>query len=820
MRIIRVVVLAAAVLVAVLGVLGFRDYSRSPYNGIQHHNLVVQGVAPKGPNRGLPLEPGDRIVAVGGVRLRNLNHYNYLISSNTGFAALRFTIARGDSTFAANVRHSAQPADRISRRLALTIVGCTLLFVGFIVAVKRPDVLGLLFMVNCFILSFLITERPVTSVPVLQIGGELIYDFLFILLPATFLHFSLLFPGRDIERGTRRSRVIEALYFPPALIYLTTFVLALWNYSAGVRENVIDAVNSLTVVYWSLYMLSSIVVFVRTYATSERVQRVKLTIVAFGVALGIIPMSVLMLIKQFQPTAYVPLMPLSVLCLSLISISFAYAILKQGTFDIGIVLRGSLVYAVIAVLAVAFYYAVVSIVGERYGRALGLHPTFWNALALIVIALSIIPARALLQRIVDRAFRGRKVFKDEIIAFSREIQSLLSPEEVASFVVNEMLNLFQAESVHLFLAEGSSNYTLRLSAPAERRLALTSFAPGTDLIALMRGDRLPVMLEYFDKLWMRNNLDRISRELVSLSRAAVAVPLIEGEALRGFLLIGRKRSGKPYTRSDSEILEVVGGRTALALANIRLCRESIDKGKLDEELRLASEIQKRLLPVAPPPLRGASIGGGLRTSREIGGDFYDFVDLGPGKVGIVVADVSGKGIPAALLMTTLQASFRAAAARSQSPGQILSALNTFLYERSDPEKFASAFYAIYEEETGALHYANAGSYPPFVLGPDGKMSRLLRGGTLIGLDPSARFDEGITKLRPGDLLVVYTDGFIDQEDPAGAPFGEQRLVEFFRNSAQLSIDNIVQKLFATCIAFGQNNIKDDMTVVLLRRNPR
>lgn len=817
-RLVRITLLGAALLITVLAFFGIRDFSRSPYNGIQHHSFVIQGIDPNGPNRALVLKPGDRIVAVGGVRARNLNHFNDLVSSDRALGPLHFTIARGDSTFSVKVENVAQPAERLARKLAFLIVGFTFILVGFFVAVKRTDILGVLFAINCFIFSFIVTERPVTSVAFLQIGGELIYDFLFIFLPAFFLHFFLLFPGRDIESGTRRSRVIRVLYIPPVLLYLCTFALALRNYAEGVGRGTINAFEALTAVYWVGYLLASLATFIRTYATAGRVQRVKLTIVIFGVALGIIPISITMLVKQFHPAAQLPLSPLSVVFLSFISISFAYSILKHGAFDLGIVFRGSLVYAILAILVVAFY-AVVGVVGGRLGRLVGIHPSVWGALAIIVAALAVIPARAGVEGLVDRAFRkGRQVFKDEVIAFSRQIQYLLSLEEVAAFVTKEVQSLFGAESIHLFLAEGSGNYTLREGDLPGERMPLTSFPPGTDLIRLMREGRVPLMLEYFDRLWIRNNLDRISRELLSLSRAAVAVPLIEQDELLGFVLVGRKRSGRPYTRSDSEILELLGERSAVAFMNIRLCRDSIEKERLDEELHLASDIQSRLLPLAPPALANAAIVGGMKTSREVGGDFYDFVDLGPGRVGIAVADVSGKGIPAALLMTTIQASFRVEALRSKSPGGVLSALNRSLYERSDPEKFATVFYAVYDDECGTLHYCNAGAFPPFILSGDGRISRLHRGGTLLGVEADARFDEGITKLKAGDLLVIYTDGFIDQENENGDPFGEQRLVEFFRNSTQVSFDSLVAKLFATSIAFGQNNIKDDMTIVLLRRN--
>jgi sigma-B regulation protein RsbU (phosphoserine phosphatase) len=252
--------------------------------------------------------------------------------------------------------------------------------------------------------------------------------------------------------------------------------------------------------------------------------------------------------------------------------------------------------------------------------------------------------------------------------------------------------------------------------------------------------------------------------------------------------------------------------------NVKLCRDSIEKEKLEEELHLASDIQSRLLPLCPPPLAASSLLGGIRTSREVGGDFYDFLELGKGKIGIAVADVSGKGIPAALLMTTIQASLRADGPKSDSPAEVIARLNTSLYERSDVEKFATLFYAVYDDASGIIRYSNAGSYPAFVLSSNGRVNRLQRGGVLIGVERDSAYKEGVLKLKNGELLVIYTDGIIDQESPDGEPYGEQRMMEYFRNNAQQSLDGMIEKLFANLLAFGQNNLKDDMTVVLLRRN--
>ncbi len=816
-RVIRVCLVVTAILITILEFFGIRDFFRAPYTGISHQSLVVRNIDAEGPNSDLPVRPGDRIVAVDGEIVRNVNQFKYLVYSNTDMVPQVYTLQRADSLYEVEVRGEPQPSLKQRKKLSLMVVGFTFILVGFIVIMRRPDILGLLFAANFNIFSFLLTERPVTSIRLLHITGELAYDLLFIFLPALFLHFSLLYPGRTITVGTRRARLIRLLYIPPAVIFLVTFVLALFSYSGNDVHLAIGIIEALITFYWAIYLILVLVAFIRTYAASDKAQRVKFRIVVIGLVLGFAPFSIMMTVKQFLPEVYFENAYLSAVFLCAIPVSFAYSILKHGAMDLGIVLRKGVTFLVLAIVLVGLYFALVKVLGDRFGDLLGVPRRFVTPIAVILIALVFAPARAVIQLSVDRIFHsGRKVFRDRVIEFNRTIQYMISFDEVAAFVTTEIRDIFGSTCIYLFMKDEGGKYSLRMSYPEERRLPLTSFPPDTALIGLMRSQRIPQMIEFFDTLWMKNNLDRLSRELIDLSKASVAVPLMEQQELFGFVLAGPKRSGKPYTISDAEVLELLGERSAAALRNIELYRDSLAKQKLDEELSLAAEIQRRLLPEAPPELEQSELVGALRTSMEVGGDFYDFVELPSGKIGIAVADVSGKGIPASMLMTTLQASFRAEAASERSPAEILSSLNSSLYERSDQSKFATFFYASYDDDTKILHYANGGSFPPIVLSADGRIGRLQRGGTIIGIARDSSYHEGMLKLKPGDLVAIFTDGIIDQEDPSGQPFGETSLVEFLRNNVHLSLNDIIEKLFATLVAFGHKKLKDDMTLVLIR----
>ncbi|MBN1884690.1 MAG: SpoIIE family protein phosphatase [Candidatus Krumholzibacteriota bacterium] len=808
---------AGALFIALLAVPGAREIPRAPYTGIYHRNLIIQEIAPDSPNAGLDLQRGDRILAVGGVVPRNLNHFRRLESTGRIGETRTWTIARGDSIFDAPVAGAAAGPDRIARKTAFFILGMIFVVAGIIVFLRRPDVLGVLFLVNCSLFAFIMTERPSTGVPFLHIAGELIYDFSIIFLPATFLHFFLRFPGTEIRRGTRRSIAVRVLYLPPAVLFVSTFVMALYRYTFGMHAGNDTVLIAATALSWPVYILWSMAAFTRTWRASPAGQRLKFRIAFAGLLLGIVPFIVVMLLRQFAPGIAMSHAHLSVLFFSFVIVSFAYAILKHDAFNMTSFFRRSLSGLILAGLLVTGWILLVQIPGESFAR-LGLGRSVVAVAAVVLLSMAVIPARRLVQRLVDRAFlRGRKIFRAEVVSFTRRIQCMMNVDEIASFATAEMRNLFRPDAVHLYLRDAQGRYTHAQSEPASVRPPLTSLPSEAAIVRMATEDGQPVMIEYFDHLWLTNRLDRASRELLSISAASVVVPLREHGELLGFFLLGRKGSGAPYTGEEAEVLELVGERSAAALKSIQLYGDSLEKDRLQEELQLARDIQERLLPGRPPEMKSAELRAGLRTSKEMGGDFYDWLELGPGRVGIAVADVSGKGIPATILMTTLQASFRAEAVRGRGPAEVLASLNASLYRRSDPAKFATFFYGVYDEERGTLHYSNGGSFPPVIVGADGRLERLHRGGILIGVDEESTYREGMVKLRPGDVLVIYTDGFIDQENEHGEPFGEQNLIQYFRDNARLSIDELMDKLFATLLAFGHNIVKDDMTVLLLRR---
>jgi len=241
-----------------------------------------------------------------------------------------------------------------------------------------------------------------------------------------------------------------------------------------------------------------------------------------------------------------------------------------------------------------------------------------------------------------------------------------------------------------------------------------------------------------------------------------------------------------------------------------------EKEALEREMRIAREVQQRLLPSEVPIVAGLQLAGVCMPAIGVGGDYFDFVPLPGERVGLVIADVYGKGVPAALLMAGIQAAVRSLSPLVSDPGGLNAQLNDNLYRASDAARYATMFFGFYDTRERTLRYANAGHHPP-VLVREHEVGRLTERGLPIGLFPGATYTEGVAKLLPGDLLALFTDGVSEAPDPSGEEFGEERLIRLLRRHRKLDLDEIVGNVVGELREWsGGTPAHDDVTIVLAR----
>jgi predicted permease len=327
-----------------------------------------------------------------------------------------------------------------------------------------------------------------------------------------------------------------------------------------------------------------------------------------------------------------------------------------------------------------------------------------------------------------------------------------------------------------------------------------------------------------------NRPDRVD-EIRTLSQrdVRVAVPLRTRTDVMGMLLLGPSREEGPYDAIARQVLRSCADQFALMLENARLTDRVVGQEVLRRDLALAAEVQKRLLPSAPPSADIADFAAISLPARSIGGDYYDFIQVGDQRIGIALADVSGKGVAAALIMSVVQASLRIIASDGDiSLPRLAERMNEFLYRTTPGNKYATFFYAQVDGARRQLRYVNAGHNPPYLVrarvntaSPEqvAPVEELTIGGAVVGMLPGMSYQDATVDLCPGDVLLAYTDGVTEAHNPDNVEFGEERLKALLGEVAHLSADEIRVRISSELKAWIKDAEQyDDLTFVVMKVN--
>jgi sigma-B regulation protein RsbU (phosphoserine phosphatase) len=301
-------------------------------------------------------------------------------------------------------------------------------------------------------------------------------------------------------------------------------------------------------------------------------------------------------------------------------------------------------------------------------------------------------------------------------------------------------------------------------------------------------------------------------------RSVLAVPLGVGDRIFGMIYADSPLATSRFTEDHLKVLTTLGSVAAIRVENTRLLEEHLEQERFERELQLAREIQQRFQPTAPPHVPGFELQGISFPSYEIGGDYYDFILCDDGRLVIALGDVSGKGTSAALLMSSLHAAVHAQVASCRPITESISAVNRYLADNTPANRFVTLFYAELDPRTGSLSFINAGHNPPLIAHEGGTLEQLAAGGLPLGIMPDSDYREGRTQLRPGDVLVSYSDGVTETQNPKGEEFGTVRLQEVVSQNIDRSAAAIRDKIEAALSAFAQGTpAVDDITLLIVKR---
>jgi len=302
--------------------------------------------------------------------------------------------------------------------------------------------------------------------------------------------------------------------------------------------------------------------------------------------------------------------------------------------------------------------------------------------------------------------------------------------------------------------------------------------------------------------------------------SAMCVPLWNNQDIIGLIYCDRASLLEQFTEDDLRLLTLLANLAAVKIENARLYEESLKVIQLEREIALAVQIQKNFLPREEPAFAPYEISGSARACRHVGGDYYDYIAIDKDRLGLVIADVSGVGVSASLLMASLRGALHEKFPGTIDLGELAAKLNDFVYASSDSHLFISFFLAILDRRMDEVSYVNAGHNPPLVQGRRGAAQFLAGTGLCLGMFPAQTYAEGKLTLKPGDVLCLYTDGIIESRKGERDEYGEERLAAQIQELGGLPAREIMDKIFDDVFAFsGCAEAGDDMTLVVVKRNP-
>ena len=548
--------------------------------------------------------------------------------------------------------------------------------------------------------------------------------------------------------------------------------------------------------------------------------RRKLKVIFWGTIVGMIPI-VLQKAAQdilgFQPHLWLNFVVVALVFL--FPLSFAYAVVKHRVLDIPVLLRRSARYFIVE-RGFAILILVISI-----GATLGLAQVFsrhfsaGSKAAIPVGAtfgiLLISGATQVHRRVrtrLDRAFFRSSYDAQQILEnLAAKTLTVSSREGLAELLHDEIRDALHPQSIFIYLRSSDGRLQAYAGDPPAASLTLSTSDDGMAGLLDRTG---PV--EVNQQLSHGAQLDALHAE------GWVPIRGSSDGGVQGAAVLGPRLSEEPYSTGDKRLLASVASQAGIAMRSISMAEKMAERMEVErrseQEMQIARQVQSRLLPQQAPMLPTLECAGKCIQTRAVGGDYYDFLDFGSGRLGLVLADIAGKGISAALLMANLQANLRGqyALALEDLPG-LLRSVNHLFYKNTESNNYATTFFAVYDDESRTLRYVNCGHNPPILLRANGDVERLEATATVLGL--FAEWDCAVAErqLSAGDLLVIYTDGVSEAAPSEEAEeFGDERLIENIKAHQRQSADEILDQIIAEVQRFSQGEQADDMTLIVGR----
>jgi sigma-B regulation protein RsbU (phosphoserine phosphatase) len=417
---------------------------------------------------------------------------------------------------------------------------------------------------------------------------------------------------------------------------------------------------------------------------------------------------------------------------------------------------------------------------------------------------------------LDNSYLFRKAKKkslqmETLLEAEKSLSSTLNLNELLELILDSLLKVVKYDAVAIFLIDKKKQEIEHIKArgfdPALEPDLQLKIGQGLAGWAAKTQKSLIVPDVKVDPRYLEARVETLS---------SMVVPIVSNQRIIGVFEL---ESNEPnaYNEEDLELLEAFASLAAASLDRARQYEEILEKRKLEEELSIAKRIQQSFLPREKPQLSGFDISGINIPSEEVGGDYYDFIPIIENQMGIAIGDVSGKGIPAALIMASFRASLIAEIRNNYAIRSIMFKVNNLLFESTASDIYVTAVYGVLDTKNRIFTFTNAGHNAPILRHANGQMEYLTEGGVASGTFENSKYEERPLKLNPGDIMVFYTDGVTEAKNEKDEEFGTRRLKQVIDDSRQLSATQIQENIYKAVKDFrGDLAPGDDLTMIVIK----
>jgi serine phosphatase RsbU (regulator of sigma subunit) len=663
-----------------------------------------------------------------------------------------------------------------------------------------------------------------------------IWEFFF----PSLLFFACVFPKEN--RLFRRIPFASLWIFAPHLFHLILMILqgqgALWGQvAAKLAQNPVGAkaieygrlpfelIFRFHQILFSLvnlaYIAAALTILWHSWRRSENPRiRAQVRTIFYGLSACAGLYAVAVPIPALFNTFWPPVVRSTLIVVALVvgSVAIAYSMVRYRFLDANLIARKSILYSVTLAFLLSVYMLIVRRLDALIETVAGVDTTIFQTAFLMLALVLFQPLFSWLEEALDRYFlRDKGDFRTIVRRMSGEMLTVLDLDTLAEKLLNALREGLPART------------TVLLVAPDRRQHSAWGFGGRVDLEAIGAIPREALLRLLDDTDLLRGKEARSLAEDRALhgplaplfeTEPYLILPLRYGGNFLGLVALGRKITETRYTAAETSLLATLTNQTSVAVTTTFLYRDSLEKKILEEELAVARRIQRQFLPSSLPLSPGFTLAGLNAPSKAVGGDYYDTVDLGRGDYLVAIADVAGKGVPAALLASMVQAAIRTSALDRKPVGELMGRLNRLVHDATTDDRFATCILAEVEADGLGVSLSNAGHNYPILRAANGICRSLDEGGIPLGVQPGVQYAQTRTTLLPGDALIMYTDGITDARNRLGEDFGEGRLLELVeRLPERLTADEIIRAIADEVTRFSDGaDQMDDITLVALKAN--